>query len=132
MHDRKVSRYMLGLVGLQVANEVPSDRQVRGDRSLLEGLLYPVFADIRQADSRCRSYGVHRMPLGDRDDPHRGREALDLPYSSNLTAHPRKILPNTYKIHSQALYPPPPAFTTAREASGTSSGKLRGSVDGSI
>src|SRR5262249_57573502 len=63
---------LAGLVRLQVADEMPAERQVRRALDLLERFLHLVLAEVDLARAGCGANGVGRKCLGDCDEANRG------------------------------------------------------------
>src|SRR5262249_55946888 len=64
---------LLRFVRLQVADEMPAERQIRRALDLLERLLHLVLAKIDLAGGGGRANGVRGKRLGDGDEANRGR-----------------------------------------------------------
>ncbi len=70
MHDVGVARDRARLVGLQLADEVPPQRQVLARRGLGGCLLVTVLSHVTHPECRQASYVLRRPGLGHRDDVH--------------------------------------------------------------
>ena len=67
VHDTSVARHAGTLVRLQLADEMPSEIQVRALRGLRRGLGVAVLADIGQAELAQQPYVGRGVGLGHRD-----------------------------------------------------------------
>ena len=68
-NDGKMLHRMLGLVGLQVADQMPNTTR-RQYLLLVHGFLDPVFPHIRQPCRQCFRYNLRRMIFGHRQNGH--------------------------------------------------------------
>ena len=66
-------RYRPGLIGLNAADEMPTQRQVGEQVQLGQSFLKIVFPEIRDAGGGGDPYGFGSLRLGDSDQSDRGR-----------------------------------------------------------
>ncbi|MNL59046.1 hypothetical protein D3C87_1827380 [compost metagenome] len=78
MDQRKLSDRLLYLVGLQVADQVPLERQVRELRLLFARFLDPILADQANAQVVGLAQALGRDRLGDGHEPQRVERAIRL------------------------------------------------------
>lgn len=100
MNQREPTRDMFRLVGLQMTDEMPFDRQVAGYLLFPQRLLNPVLTNLFQANRVSSFDGRKRMALRHSDDANIRTHTLTILCLSDLLANAREIVWQRLKTHN--------------------------------